>query len=165
MKDICSENTDGGEQDNEKYESTSFQSTEAEKLIRSDENRASKKLNSRKELKINPSLPLSDLSRWCEASSPANFSSLSLESKKSLHEKLSSPDRIKRNAMEVKRRQEEKQAAATRNREKIEYELQSKLRMKSNRVRRITEMKQRIRESKQIELEERLEKAEQHHKV
>jgi len=78
---------------------------------------------------------------------------------RSLHEKLSSPERRKPSPSETKRRQVEKQATAKLNREKIDLQRQAKLRVQSSRQEQAAKTKEEGILAQERAISERLERA------
>jgi hypothetical protein len=99
-----------------------------------------------------------DIVRRQDSLYPAN-SKESILDQRSLHEKLLSPDRHRKNPEAVQRKQEEKQELAKRKREEIETQRQEKLReaelLRQEKLRQIKEK----RETEKISMDERLKRA------
>ena len=91
----------------------------------------------------------------------SNILLLSGEVKRSLHKKLSSPERRKPSPMEIKLRLREKHMQAQMNRERITQKKKSNARVPSERMERIAERMEAQRAEKQCVLEKRLEESEQ----
>mmetsp|Transcript_946 Transcript_946/g.2222 ORF Transcript_946/g.2222 Transcript_946/m.2222 type:complete len:1635 (-) Transcript_946:48-4952(-) len=78
---------------------------------------------------------------------------------RTLHQKLSSPERRKPSPSETKRRQAQKQTTARLNREKIDLQRQAKLRLQSSRQEQIAKTKEEVMLAQGRAINERLERA------
>ncbi|GBG33000.1 Hypothetical Protein FCC1311_005817 [Hondaea fermentalgiana] len=78
---------------------------------------------------------------------------------RTLHQKLSSPERRKPSPSETKRRQTQKQTTARLNREKIDLQRQAKLRLQTSRQEQIAKTKEEVMLAQNRAIHERLERA------